>query len=68
MSVSTEQTLFGIAAVISALTGLATTILALRKSRSEEQEECLKRLRETRRESEDIAKELHDLKLKYHED
>ena len=68
MSVSTEQTLFGIAAVISALTGLATTILALRKSRNEEQEECLRRLRETRVESEQVAKELHALKVKYHED
>jgi hypothetical protein len=58
-----QPTLLGLAAIISALGGLISTVLALRKSRTEEHEECLKRLKETRAESERLAKELHELRM-----
>jgi hypothetical protein len=58
-----SPTLLGLAAVVSALGGLISTILALRKSRSEEHEECLERLKEARAESERLAKELHELRI-----
>jgi hypothetical protein len=58
-----DPTLLGIAACISALGGVLTTIWAHRKSKKEEQEECHKRLRETREESEALAEELHSLKM-----
>jgi hypothetical protein len=57
-------TLLGIAALISAIGGLISTILALRKHQSEEHEQCLKQLKEARIESEGLAKELHELKMR----
>lgn len=56
-------TLLGIAAIVSATGGIASTVLALRKSRSEEHEECLKHLKDARAESERLARELHELRM-----
>lgn len=58
-----SPTLLGAAAVISALGGMISTVMALRKSRNEEHEECLEHLKECRAEAEKLAKELHDLKM-----
>jgi hypothetical protein len=58
-----QATLLGIAAVLTAIGGLASTILALRKNRSEEHETCLLHLKEAREESERLAEELHRLKM-----
>jgi len=55
--------LLGVAAVVSAVGGCASTILALRKGRDEEHEAALSRLKECREESERLAQELHDLKM-----
>jgi len=63
LAVDTAPTLLGIAAIVSAVGGIASTIMALRKTRDEEHEECIKRLRETRQEAEAMAQELHDLKV-----
>jgi len=41
--------------------------VALRKSRSEEHEECIKKLAEARAESEKLAAELHALRMKHEE-
>jgi hypothetical protein len=60
-----SPTLLGLAAAISAFGGLISTVLALRKSRSEEHEECLKHLRDARAESERLAQELHNLKMSH---
>jgi hypothetical protein len=61
--VTTEPTLLGIAAIVSAVGGAASTVLALRRSRSEEHEQCLERLKEARAESERLAQELHELRM-----
>jgi hypothetical protein len=58
-----DPTLIGIAALVTATGGIASTIMALRKSRSEETTECLENLKKCREESERLAKELHDLKM-----
>jgi hypothetical protein len=60
-----NPTLLGIAAVISAVGGIASTIAALRKSRSEEYEHALKELKETRAEAEQLAEELHRRKMEH---
>jgi hypothetical protein len=59
-----NPTLLGIAAVVSAVGGTASTIAALRKSRSEEHEHALVELAKCREESERIAAELHEIKMK----
>ena len=58
-----QPTLLGIAAIVSALGGVVSTILALRKSRGEEHEHCLEQLRAARAESERLAHELHELRM-----
>jgi hypothetical protein len=58
-----EPTLLGIAAVISAVGGIASTIMAIRKSHSEEEQQCLERLKEARVEAEASAQELHERKM-----
>lgn len=59
-----NPTLLGIAAVISAVGGIASTIAALRKSRSEDEQLCLERLKKAREEAETAAAELHERKMK----
>jgi hypothetical protein len=56
--------LLGLAAIVSALGGCATTVLALRKTRDEEHEKCLERLAAARVESEKFAEELHELRMR----
>jgi hypothetical protein len=63
LAIDTGATLLGIAAVVSALGGIATTILAFRKSHDEEHEQCLERLKTARSEAEAMAAELHELKI-----
>lgn len=59
----TEPTLLGLAALITALGGIASTIMALRKSRSEEFKEMEQNLKESRTEVERLAEENHRLKM-----
>lgn len=58
-----SPTVLGLAAFITAVGGIASTIVALRKNRSEEHEECLRKLKEAREESERLAQELHNLRM-----
>ena len=55
--------LLGIAAIISAMGGIVSTIYSLRRSHDEEHAACLERLKETRAEAERLAAELHELKI-----
>jgi hypothetical protein len=59
----TEASLLGAAAVVSAIGGMVSTVMALRKSKSEEHEECLRHLKEARAEAESLAQELHGLRM-----
>jgi len=63
MFATSGPTLLGAAAIISAVGGCASTIVALRKSRSEEHEHALEELAKCRAESERLAAELHTLKM-----
>lgn len=58
-----EATLLGIAAVVSAIGGIASTVAAIRKGRSEEYEHALEELKLTRAEAESLASELHRRKM-----
>jgi hypothetical protein len=58
-----EPTLLGAAALLSAVGGVASTILALRKGRSEDHEACLEHLKEALAEAEMYAEELHKLRM-----
>ena len=59
--------LLGIAAVLTALAGLITTLLAVRKSREDQkkrdEDDCHKKLLAMTRESEEFAIRLHELTL-----
>jgi uncharacterized membrane protein YqjE len=63
-----DPTLLGIAAIISAIGGVVSTIWALRKSRREEHDKLMKEYREelqkAREEAEALAKELHERKMR----
>jgi hypothetical protein len=63
ITANTEATLLGLAAIISAVGGIASVIAALRKNRSEEHVECLEKLKASREESERLAQELHELRM-----
>jgi hypothetical protein len=60
-------TLLGVAAILASVSGLVTTVFGLRKSRNDErakaEAECLERLKVVRKEAEDAAAELHELKM-----
>lgn len=64
-----EENLLGIAALITAIGGVLATILAHRTSAKEAkdkaEEDCLERLRVSREESEKLAEELHDVKMRH---
>ena len=62
-AVDTGATLLGVAAIISAMGGIASTIFALRKNYAEEHQQCLDRLKAAREDAEKYAAELHELKL-----
>lgn len=59
-----NPTLLGIAAVVSAIGGAASTIMAIRKQHSEEEQECRERLKQARAEAESSAQELHERKMR----
>lgn len=63
LAVDTAPTLLGVAAIVSAMGGIASTIMALRKSHDEEHEACLERLKEARAELEQVTAELHRLRM-----
>jgi hypothetical protein len=67
MPVTDQATLLGAAAVITAMGGVASTIMALRKNRSEDHEACLEHLKEARAEAERYAAELHELRMEQQE-
>lgn len=66
-----SSTLFGIAAVVSSLGGIALGIIGIRKTRRDERdkvtEDCLQRLREARAEAETLAAALHELRMKQYD-
>lgn len=62
-AIDTQATLLGAAALLTAVGGVASTIMALRKGRSEDHEQCLKNLKEAREEAERLAVELHRLRM-----
>lgn len=64
MAAPDQPTLLGIAAVVSAVGGCASTILAIRKARDEETQKCLERLKEARAEGERLAEELHAMRMR----
>jgi len=63
----TTPTLLGIAAMLSAIVGVVTILLAIRKSRTEESEELIQNLAESRATQEQMAKQLHEIKMKHPE-
>ena len=69
--VAVEITLLGLAAIITAIGGIVTTVLAHRSSgreaRQKAEEECVERLRNVRAEAEGLAEELHRIKMKHWE-
>lgn len=62
-----ESSLLGIAAIVTAIGGIVTTILAhrasAREAKGKAEQECLERLKATRQESEQLAEELHRVKM-----
>jgi hypothetical protein len=64
-----QATLLGVAAVVSAIGGAASTIWAIRKGRREERdtvnEQCRERLAIARKEAEECAEELHKLRMQH---
>jgi hypothetical protein len=63
-----EVDFVGIAALLTALGGLVTTVIAHRQGKKEQQskseEDCYERLKAVREESEGLAQELHELRMK----
>jgi len=66
-NVTLTPTLLGIAALLTAMCGIVSTILALKKSRSEEEEALREHLEESRTHEEELASELHALKMEHPE-
>jgi hypothetical protein len=58
-----DTTLLGLAALLTAVGGVASTVMALRRGRSEDHEACLEHLKEARAEAEAYAVELHETKM-----
>jgi hypothetical protein len=63
LAATLPTTLVGIAAIATALAGVASVIMAIRKGRSEEHEHALDELKDARAEAERLAVENHELKL-----
>jgi hypothetical protein len=63
-AIDTGATLLGVAAIISAVGGAGTTILALRKAKDDEHQQCLERLKVAREEGEKAAAELHEVRMR----
>lgn len=60
--------LLAIAALLTAIVGAISTIVGMKRARREErdkaEEECLRRLREARKEAEEAADELHKIRMR----
>lgn len=63
-AVDTGATLLGVAAILSAMGGVISTIMAMRKSYAEEHDQCLERLKTAREDAERLAAELHELRMR----
>jgi hypothetical protein len=66
-TVTITPTLLGVAAFITAICGIVTTVLAFRKSRSEQSEELRDNLEAARAHEERLAYELHEVKMAHPE-
>jgi predicted nucleotidyltransferase len=66
-TVTLTPTLLGIAAFLSATTGVATTFLAIRKSHNESDKEMVANLRAAREHEEQLAAQLHKVKMAHPE-
>lgn len=62
-----DVTLAGAAAFLLAISGIITSVIALRKAKQEGDENCHKQLKESRDEAEIYAKELHKIRLEHPE-
>ena len=61
--ISTEQWA-ALGSVVSATAGALMAWIALRRTRQDERDDCLQKLKEARRESEQMADELHQLRMR----
>lgn len=72
LAIQLQITLLGAAAIITAIWGVVSTIIAVRRgSRGAQQDEldkCLERLNAARAQAEKFAQELHDLKMRGHDE
>ena len=63
-----DPTLLGLAAIATSISGILATWYGFHKNnqdtRAKAAEECQEKLRAARKEGEDVAAELHDLKMK----
>ena len=66
-AVTNSPTLLGLAAIISAVGGIFSTVAALRQSHREVHVQTRDELRKCRAECEQYAKELHELKMTSYE-
>ena len=67
MFLAFEFTLAGFAAVIAAIGGLISAMVALRKAKQEGDEHCNEQLKMSRAEAEQYAKELHKIRIEHPE-
>jgi hypothetical protein len=68
LAVSFSASLLGLAAFIAAVGGVLSTVIGARRARRDErdkaEEECVQRLRATRAEAEQLAAELHAIRMR----
>jgi len=68
LAVVNDPTLLGVAAIIASCGGILTTVVGIRKTRHDErataEEDCRNRLREARKEAEEAAHALHNLRMR----
>lgn len=67
MFIAFEFTLAGVAALLLAISGVITSVIALRKAKQEGDENCHKQLKEAREEAEECTQELHKIRLEHPE-
>lgn len=67
-----DPTLLGLAAIATSLSGIISTWYGFHRTSKETErkanEECAQKLREARQEGEEVAQELHELKMKLAKD
>jgi len=64
LAIDTGASLLGVAAIISALGGFASTMYAMRKTKNDEHQQCLERLKEARADGEAAAAQLHEMRMR----